>query len=242
MCRLATDRPRDLCRACERDLPWQRRACPACGQGEGYGPGGPARTRTRYTDCASSPESDPKQGPRQGPWPNGAIERVVAPLAHLGEAAWLAGQQKRRSGRICAHVLAELLGDAVLIAYESRPLPDLLVPVPLHRWRELRRGFNQAELLARALGARLGLPLQVRAIRRAIATPGQRGAGRRSRRRAMAHAFAPVARAAIDGQIALIDDVLTTGATAAAAARALRAAGAESVHLWTGTRALPGNG
>ena len=229
LCRLPSGRPRDLCLVCERDLPWQFDPCRRCGLGReapastpdrtvtGLGPG---RMRSACLDCAP--------GLRR-------FERVVTPLHHLGEAAWLAGQQKRARGRISARVLAELLADAVLVAYEGQPLPDALVPIPLHPLRQLRRGFNQAEFLATRLAARLRLPVATKTLRRVLNTPGQRGASRSSRRRAMHNAFAPQAQ--IEGSVALIDDVLTTGATGVAAARALSAAGARAIHLWTATRA-----
>lgn len=118
---------------------------------------------------------------------------------------------------------AELLDDA-----------DLLVPVPLHRWRLLRRRYNQAALLALALGQRRGIPVAADALVRTRHTRSQGGLRRRQRLTNLAGAVAvpEVRRAQVAGRrVLLIDDVVTTGATAAACARALLAAGAAQVAV-----------
>ncbi len=115
----------------------------------------------------------------------------------------------------------------------------LLIPVPLHRWRLFRRGFNQSALLARALGACSGCGVDLASLVRVRSTGSTRGLGRRARAKAVRGAFRvrPDRRAHIRGRpILLVDDVLTTGATASACARALRRAGALSVHVLTYAR------
>ena len=95
---------------------------------------------------------------------------------------------------------------------------DAVVPVPLHRGRQRRRGFNQAELLARAVAVRLGLPLRTDPLRRSRATPAQARLGAEERARNVAGAFA--ASGDSPPALLLVDDVTTTGATLAAAAPA----------------------
>ena len=120
---------------------------------------------------------------------------------------------------------AELLGDA-----------DAVVPVPLHPWRRMRRGFNQADELAR----RLHVPT-LRVLWRARATVPQTGLSAGARRRNVRHAFTlspflPRARCRrlLEGRIVvLIDDVRTTGATLDACATSLKAAGALEVRALT---------
>lgn len=114
----------------------------------------------------------------------------------------------------------------------------LLVPVPLHRSRLRARGFNQALLLARALGRRRGLRVASRALARVRATSAQPGLGAAERRRNLRDAFVVHRPDAVrDRTIVLVDDVLTTGATADSCARALRAAGAVRVDVFTVGRA-----
>ncbi|MBU3076360.1 ComF family protein [Sphingomonas quercus] len=116
----------------------------------------------------------------------------------------------------------------------------VLVPVPLHRWRLWRRGYNQAALIARALSRQTGLPLDVDMLVRTRATPVLRGMGPKARAEAVAAAFRAAPRAA-GRRILLVDDVFTTGATAAACARALKRAGAVEVRLLCWARVVTGD-
>jgi ComF family protein len=120
----------------------------------------------------------------------------------------------------------------------SRALPreqrfDVLVPMPLHWMRRWHRGFNQSELLARALSRRTGIPVS-NAMRRRRSTPPQAGLTNAERRTNVAGAFAVRSRKAVEGKhVLLIDDVLTTGATASACASVLKRAGAKRVSVLT---------
>lgn len=122
-------------------------------------------------------------------------------------------------------------------------LPDdaLIVPVPLYRWRLWKRGYNQAAELAKALAKATGRPLLVDALVRRRATRSSQGLNPSERRRNLAGAIGvrDGARPLIAGRcIVLVDDVLTTGATADACARALKRAKAGSVRLLTLTRVV----
>jgi ComF family protein len=117
-----------------------------------------------------------------------------------------------------------------------RHVPDdpavLIAPVPLHRWRIWRRGYNQAALMARAIGRATGAEVVLDLIERHRATPSLRGLGPSQRARTVRGAFTAKPGVALKGRrIVLIDDVYTTGATVNACARALRRAGAESVSV-----------
>ncbi len=118
---------------------------------------------------------------------------------------------------------------------------DLILPVPLHRWRLWRRRYNQAALLAGLLAAAWRKPWAANLLLRVRATPRQGRLSPAGRRRNMQGAFTVTAQgvARVQGQrILLIDDVLTTGATAEACARALKKAGARSVFLVTLARVV----
>jgi ComF family protein len=119
----------------------------------------------------------------------------------------------------------ELLSDA-----------DLIVPVPLHYFRLVRRGFNQSAWLAAALSRASGVPMSVDALKRVRPTPIQGGLSAEGRRRNVQGAFrVPRRRARLveDKKILLVDDVLTTGATAEACSRVLKRAGARCVDVLT---------
>ncbi|GAA4018155.1 ComF family protein [Sphingomonas swuensis] len=124
--------------------------------------------------------------------------------------------------------------------YMKRPLADLspnalLVPVPLHRWRLWQRGFNQAVLIARALGREVDPDL----LRRVRATPRLKGLNPSQRKATVRGAFAVRPGESLKNRdIILVDDVITTGSTAEACARALRKAGARQVELLAWARVL----
>ena len=116
---------------------------------------------------------------------------------------------------------------------------DVIVPVPLHRWRLFLRRYNQAALLAQALGRQCGKPVGVDALRRVRATPSQGHMNREQRKKNVAGAIRLNARHSekIKGKnVVLVDDVLTTGATANECTRVLLTAGAAAVDVLTLTR------
>lgn len=118
---------------------------------------------------------------------------------------------------------------------------DLLLPVPLHRWRLWRRGYNQAGLLAAALSRMSTVPADHRILERFRATPMLRGLNARERRAALRGVFRVAPRRAdrMRGRnVVLVDDVHTSGATANAATQALLAAGAASVTILCWARVL----
>jgi ComF family protein len=137
-------------------------------------------------------------------------------------------------------VFARALG--TLLAHSLKAsgpvLPDCIVPIPLHLKRHLSRGFNQSREIARHVAPRLGLRVESRLLRRDRATAEQSGLDAADRARNLAQAFSVDRRRAMPRRIALLDDVLTTGSTADAAARALKAGGCRDVQLWVCARAL----
>lgn len=141
-----------------------------------------------------------------------------------------------------ARVLGTLLARALRAA--QHPLPECLVPMPLHRSRYRERGFCQTSLIARHVASRLRsaagtrLPLRRDLLQRVRATRAQSGLPAAERARNLDGAFACPARGRLPRHVALLDDVLTTGHTARAAIEALHAAGVPRVELWCCARAL----
>lgn len=133
--------------------------------------------------------------------------------------------------------MADLLADAARA--QAGTLPERLLPVPLGRSRLAERGMNQAWELARRVARRLRLDATAGLLTRPVDTPHLAELPREARAQAIRGAFAlaPGASTVLRGRaLALVDDVMTTGATAAEAARTLLAAGAASVQLWVFAR------
>jgi len=127
--------------------------------------------------------------------------------------------------------LARPLSDLLMAALPRDERLDAIVPVPLHWRRRWQRGFNQSELLAREIARRTGLDV-LPVLRRVRATSAQAGLSNRGRRQNVAAAFQCRHGGRVKGKrLLLIDDVMTTGATAAACAAALGRAGAERIAL-----------
>ena len=150
-------------------------------------------------------------------------------MAYDGPARPLAHAWKERGLRPAAILAAELV-----VAHVERPAADVITYIPPDPIRQLGRGHHPAEQLARELGERWELD-QAALLRRTGAVRRQTGLPRAERRRNVRNAFAA---ASAPERVVLVDDVYTTGATADAAAGALRSAGAEEVQVVTFARAV----
>ena len=150
----------------------------------------------------------------------GSYEGVLRELIHLFKYSGM-------------RPLARPLGDMLARGLPRELSFDLIVPVPLHWYRRWRRGFNQSALLGREIARRWHIPVKS-ALGRRRATRIQAGLSNTRRRANVRGAFRLRRGYSVKGlRILLIDDVMTTGATAAACASALKAAGARSVTLLT---------
>ena len=212
LCDQPTFAPTDLCAPCDRALPWIDAACARCAL-----PG----TDRCCVDC------------RRNPPP---FDRAIAPLRYAEATIGIVHRLKFAGSRVDARVLGALL--ARRVGRTSERLPDVIVPVPLGSARLLRRGHNQAALLARWVGAELAITVDYRSCTRIRQTPPQTGSSRAARLRNLAGAFA-VDRSFAGRRVAIVDDVLTTGSTVAEVARTLRAADAESIDVWCAARTVP---
>jgi ComF family protein len=159
---------------------------------------------------------------------------VVAPLTFDAAAADLIRRLKYSGDLSAGRLLALLLAAAIAERYVEQPA-ELIIPVPLHWRRLLRRGHNQAAVLARIVGRQLRIPVAYDAIRRVRATPPQTGLDRDARRRNLRGAFR-LRQPLGCRSVALVDDVLTTGSTLDELIRTLRRAGVDEVQVWVVAR------
>ncbi len=215
----------ELCPACLGSLPWNRYACPCCALPL------PAAARGPCGRCRGRPP----------PFRAFAPLLYRSPVDHLVHELKFAGRLPR--ARLLGGLLARSLMGHLRRPGEDTPgrgdMPQVVLPVPLHPSRLRQRGFDQALELARPVARALALRLEPGACVRLRPTEAQSHLDAGARRANLRGAFA--ARHPLPERVAVIDDVLTTGATAEAVARALRRAGAREILVWTVARA-PGGG
>lgn len=135
-------------------------------------------------------------------------------------------------------ILVDFFADELATHASSRP--DLIIALPLHPLRLKERGFNQSQLLAARIAKRLDIPLLTNACQRVRDTPPQSSLPWKERDKNIRSAFAVSPEADVRGKhIAIVDDVMTTGASIGELARALKQAGANEVSAWVIARTLP---
>jgi ComF family protein len=223
LCGLRSCRALPLCQACEQDLQPNSSCCYRCAI-----PLPTPRPPATGTLCGKCLQAPPP------------FDRVIAPWLYCELMAHLILRWKFHAERRLSPLLATLW----LRNLEETPAVDILVPVPLH-WRRLwGRGFNQSELLCRQLHSIspvVGMAqLDHLSVRRNRATQAQSGIKAKQRSANLKGAFTAIKR--YDNlRVAIVDDVFTTGATAAELAAILRSAGADHVEVWCLAR-TPGPG
>jgi ComF family protein len=201
---------RDLCPPCQAALPWNAVACPSCA----------LPLPSTATACGACLQHPPP------------LARVIAACVYARPLDRLLLRFKFHGDLAAGRLLAQLMADAAA----DVPRPDVLVPVPLHSTRLRQRGYDQALELARPLARRFGLTLQSSLLVRRRGTAPQSELSALERRRNVRDAFAVSGTSTLPAHVVLIDDVMTTGATLHAAARALRRAGVQRVDAWVCAR------
>lgn len=203
---------RVLCEGCAEGWPTIEAGCPHCGR-----PGEPVGQAC--VECAAEPP--PFERARALTWYEGKPAEAVQALKYAGRRGLAP-----LLGRLMGQAIPELLGE---------PCYRAVVPIPLHWRRRWWRGYNQAELLAAPIARQLGIPMELD-LSRGRASKAQAHLGLRERRQNIARVFSvspAAARRLQGGDILLIDDVFTTGATTGACALSLKAAGVNRVDVLT---------
>jgi ComF family protein len=206
---------RDLCAACLAALPWNHHACARC----------------------ATPV--PALGDTVSPQVCGACLRRPPPVQAAHAAFLYAAPLDRLLPRFKFHhdlAAGRLLSQLMAQALTDAGRPQALVPVPLHQARLRSRGYDQALELAKPLARALRLPMLPDALRRIRATAPQSELDAARRRRNLRRAFDARRDPPLPAHVALVDDVMTTGATLHAAADALRRAGVARVDAWVCAR------
>lgn len=222
LCDARAGQPYPICIACEQELPWLEDQCLRCALPL------PMAGLTCAQCCRRAPPFDQVVAPWHYGFP---LDTLVSRFKHNRQ--WPLGR-----------LLAELLGHALRHRFaEGLPRPQLLVPVPLARRRLRKRGFNQAAMLARWLSTQLSITCDPSVLLRTRDTPAQQNLDARARQGNLRGAFALAPGLTLAGRhIALVDDVMTTGATARTIAGLLRRAGARRVDVYCLARtAKPGH-
>ena len=201
-----------LCQGCYNDLPWNRWHCRRCAL--------PLPFPAANHECGECLQRPPP------------FELTLAPMRYQFPVAAMIGRYKYQGQRAFARpliaALAQLAGDTLLHQPELRP--DVLIPAPMHPQRRRQRGFNQARDIAEQLSARLSIPLANNLVQRQRSVQAQRTLGRAQRLANLQGVFQ--ATGVSPPRIVIIDDVVTTGATARLLAQVLRQAGAHHVQIW----------
>lgn len=212
LCDEATSNPYPLCGECEQELPWLDERCEICA----------LPLAMSGLECGPCRRKAPAFTRVEAPWFYGfPIDTLITRFKH--NAQW-------PLGRMLAEGLARWLRQAFA---DGLPRPQCLLPVPMARQRLRKRGFNQAQMLAHWLSPLLQIRCDDSLLLRPHATRAQQELDAAARRQNLHSAFALAEKALVRGlHVAIIDDVMTTGATAQALALLLRRAGAVRVDVY----------
>lgn len=198
-----------LCEACDTELPRNHHRCPTCALPL-------AAKQLVCGDCLALPKP---------------YALTICPLIYRHPVDQLVMRMKKQNPRIAARAALPSLHQNLEAHYPDQdPWPNLIVPVPSHPWSRLRRGFNQAHALAEVLGDRYQIPVRPLVRHTGIAKP-QKSLDRKTRFANLRKVFDCPTR--LQGEtIAVVDDVITTGATAMLMSECLLKAGVAKVHIW----------
>lgn len=212
LCAERSTQTRDLCVPCEKELPWTSLACKQCGLRL------PASTTADV--CGQCQVSPP------------AFNYVYALCDYEDPIDRMITAAKFNHQLVYTRLLGELLAQKAQQSwYKQQPLPELLLPVPLHAQRLRERGYNQSLEIAKTAAKKLNLPIGKHYCRRVKATAPQSSLAHNERDKNVEKAFI-LHKPLPAKHVAIIDDIITTGHTADEMSKTLRQAGVERIDIW----------
>lgn len=215
ICFLCRERTHDhslICNGCKNDLPYNRISCIKCG-----------KAQLAHTICNSCNKQPPE------------IDRTITSFSYQFPVTELIKKLKYNQKVIIAQELGSCL--ATSITEVSTSLPDCILPVPLHRFRYISRGFNQATEIAIIVAKKLSLSIDTQLLDRTRNTLAQFDLNPFERKQNVKNAFILNTKPEYKS-VAIIDDVITTGSTVNEIAKVLKTAGVKRVEAWTCARAV----
>ena len=219
LCGDSVARPISLCKPCESDLPLIRHACRQCGI-----PLNDNGNTTKVSVCGQCVQQPP------------AVDYTLSLYHYETPLDYMISQMKFQQQLSYAAILGELFKNRILEVTPELDLPNALLPIPLHKKRLIKRGFNQSIEISRAIAKEKQLPVLLKTIKRSKDTLAQTKLSKKDRQKNVKGCF-ELLSAPIHSHIVIIDDVVTTGATTNELAKTLKDAGVKRVGVWSIARA-----
>jgi ComF family protein len=208
-----------LCTACLAQLPWMQSACLQCAM--------PLTSTIIQSKCGHCFNTTLP------------FNKILTVFKYQTPIDKLVNDLKFHSQLSVAALFAQLMAQKVIAHYQDQPLPELLIPIPLHRRRLRERGYNQSIEIARYVGKQLNIPIDILSCQRIINTPAQSQIPAAARQRNIKRAF--LTKAIKAQHVAIIDDVVTTMSTIKEFAATLRNSTIKQIDVWTIARTTLGS-
>lgn len=212
LCLARTHHSHGLCPSCEKDLPYNTLKCKQCALPL-------PSNQQRCGECISEPPP---------------FERTISPFIYRFPIDRFIQHIKYGGKRFYINCLVEFIVQSVNVDYSDSAKPDLLISVPLHSKKQRLRGFNQSEKMAKEISKRTRIPFTSTLVSKLKETDSQASLNKHQRKQNLKGAFQ--IKPHQHAHIAIIDDVMTTKATAEVLAKALLASGAKRVDIWCAAR------
>lgn len=211
----------DLCFACNNDLPWLSSTCNQCAL-----PLGDSCTTETCGSCLKQPPP---------------FDRTLALFAYQAPISKLITALKFNNKLVYARLFAGLLLQRLNDFYAQEPLPECIIPMPLHPQRLQERGFNQAFELSRTIAKNLKIPIDLNNCQRIKKTLAQTALSAKQRKENLKNAFSIKKAIACFEHVAIVDDVMTTRQTVTEFSKSLRANGIKRIDVWCCARTVISN-